>query len=577
MSDSEPKSSNGSDKLNELRNILFPEREQFDSLQEKFENPDLLAENVSQILPEAVRLRSSRDEDLTRALSPAVEKSLRISVQRNPRPIVDAIFPIIGPAIRRAISTAIAGLVQSLNQTLEYSLSVRGLKWRWEAIRTGKPFAEIVLLHSLLYRVEQIFLIHRESGLLLHHVSAISSQSADLISGMLTAIQDFVRDSFQVQESETLETMRVGDLSVWVEQGPHAILAAVIRGNAPHELRTTFQATLEKIHMQKGRALQKFQGDAAPFESVRPDLEECLLSQYKQAKQKKSPFAWILISVLLIATGIWLSLFWLQKQRVNRLVDRLNAEPGIAITSLQKKGGMYHFSGLRDPLAANPEPWVRESHLDPERVTFHWEPYQAMHPQFVLARAKNLLNPPQTVSLSLHNGVLAGKGSAKHSWIAESRVLVRALQGIDRYDDVEIMEIEAGQMSVLKKNIESYVFRFLIGSADLVPGQEQNLEVMTRDLLSLVSSGAQLKKNVVVETRGHTDTSGDEVGNIQLSQSRADYLIRYFIAQGVAPDIFVAIAKASDEPLRPEQSEQDREWNRSVTFRVVWDNPENEP
>ncbi len=253
MSDSEgeerkSKPSNGSE-LNELRNILFPERAEFNSLQEKFDNPELLAENVSRILPDAVRLRSSRDEDLTRALSPAVEKSLRMSVQRNPRPIVDAIFPIMGPAIRRAISAAITGLIQSLNQTLEYSLSIRGLKWRWEAIRTGKPFAEIVLLHSLLYRVEQVFFIHRESGLLLQHVSAIPSQSADLISGMLTAIQDFVRDSFQVRETETLETMTVGDLNVWIEQSPHAILAAVIRGNAPQELRATFQSTLEQIHL----------------------------------------------------------------------------------------------------------------------------------------------------------------------------------------------------------------------------------------------------------------------------------------------------------------------------------------
>ena len=44
---------------------------------------------------------------------------------------------------------------------------MQGLKWRVESIRTGRPFAEIVLMHSLLYRVEQVFLIHRETGLVL--------------------------------------------------------------------------------------------------------------------------------------------------------------------------------------------------------------------------------------------------------------------------------------------------------------------------------------------------------------------------------------------------------------------------
>ena len=59
-----PKSSNGSDqKLNELRNILFPEREQIESLQEQLENPELMAENVSRVLPNAVRMRTARDND----------------------------------------------------------------------------------------------------------------------------------------------------------------------------------------------------------------------------------------------------------------------------------------------------------------------------------------------------------------------------------------------------------------------------------------------------------------------------------------------------------------------------------
>jgi hypothetical protein len=299
------KSGNGSDQLNELRNILFPERAELDSLQEKLNNPEVLAESVSKILPQAVRMRAGRDEDLTQAMSGTVEKALRASVRKNPRPLADAIFPIIGPAIRKAIATAIAGLIQSFNQTLEHSLSISGLKWRWEAIRTGKPFAEVVLLHSLLYRVEQVFLIQRESGLLLQHVSVTSAHSPELISSMLTAIQDFVRDSFHVEEVETLETMQVGELSVWVEQGPYAILAAVIRGNAPQDLRSTLQATLEKIHLEKGKALEGFDGDTSTFESIRPELEDCLQSQYHKAKQKRSHTGSYLIVTIVAALLLW--------------------------------------------------------------------------------------------------------------------------------------------------------------------------------------------------------------------------------------------------------------------------------
>ena len=66
------------------------------------------------------------------------------------------------------------------------------------AWRTGKSFAEVVLLNTLVYRVEQVFLIHAQTGLLLQHVvaDAVTAQDADMVSGMLTAIRDFARDSF---------------------------------------------------------------------------------------------------------------------------------------------------------------------------------------------------------------------------------------------------------------------------------------------------------------------------------------------------------------------------------------------
>ena len=74
--------------------------------------------------------------------------------------------------------------------------------------------------------MEQVFLIHKETGLLLCQVSAPNAamQDADMVSGMLTAIQDFVGDSFTTQKGEELETLQVGELSVWIEQGPQAIL-----------------------------------------------------------------------------------------------------------------------------------------------------------------------------------------------------------------------------------------------------------------------------------------------------------------------------------------------------------------
>ena len=226
--------------LAELRElILGAERRRLEELERRLDAAGLTREELAELLPEAIALRAGRDRQLARALAPTVESAIGESVRRNPRPIATAIFPVLGPAIRKAIAEALAGLVSSINRALEHSLSPRGLRWRLEAWRTGVPYAQIVLRHALVYRVEQVFLIHADTGLLLAHAVApeLAASDADLISGMLTAIRDFVADSFsREREAGGLRRFSVGELTVMVEQGPQALIAAVVRGEAPDTL-----------------------------------------------------------------------------------------------------------------------------------------------------------------------------------------------------------------------------------------------------------------------------------------------------------------------------------------------------
>ena len=184
------------DQFAELSAILLgTERGEIAELRRRLESPESRLEHVASVLVEAVKLRCAGDNKLRKALQPAIEEAIGISVRKNPRMLAEALFPIFGKAIRRAIGAELDGMIQSLSQALEQSFSLRSLKWRLEALRTHKPYAEIVLLRSLLYRVEQVFLIHRKTGLLLVHAekSAAAMKDPEMVSGMLTAIQDFVR------------------------------------------------------------------------------------------------------------------------------------------------------------------------------------------------------------------------------------------------------------------------------------------------------------------------------------------------------------------------------------------------
>jgi OOP family OmpA-OmpF porin len=268
----------------ELRALLLsPEQREIARLKRRLEDPVQLSEAVAGVLAEAVVLRARQDDALRRALAPLVAEILQEAVRRDPQPMAQALFPAMGPAIRRAVRAALESMTQSLNRVLTRGLSPRAMMWRIEGWRSGRPFAEVVLLHTLVYRVERVLLVHRESGLLLREVVApgIDATDGDVIAGMMTATSDFMGDAFGADRDDAACSLAVGDLTVWIEQGPGATLAAVVRGIAPGDLRTTLSEALEATHARMAGHLEEFSGEVAPFALLDDLLEGCLDSEYR--------------------------------------------------------------------------------------------------------------------------------------------------------------------------------------------------------------------------------------------------------------------------------------------------------
>lgn len=568
------------DPLGELRRLLLAAGEtQVSRLQERLDDPEIHAEDVSRVLPEAIVIRAAKDHEVTRVLLPTVEEAIVTSVRRNPQVLVDALFPVMGPAIRKAISSALASMLESFNETLERSFSIQGLKWRLEAWRTGKPLAEVILLRTLAYRVEQVFLIHRKSGLLLEHVSATGAgvQDADMVSGMLTAIRDFVHDSFGGKEGDSLDTFQVGELSVCVEQGPQAALAAVVRGNGPKELRSVFTEAIEKIHLEEAAELDAFDGDATPFERSRPHLEACLKGE-RQRKAERAPgarnrraiqFLRAAVVVLVVGLGLWAVAADRRNRRWEAYLGRLSSEPGIVVTETGRRGGRYFVTGLRDPLAADPVKLLEGSKLPAEKVTSDWKPYYALAPQFVAARARYVLEPPDTVKLEAREGTLVAAGSAPNRWIEEARARSRAIPGITRYDDSALTDEDSADLQSLSRRIEGRVLLFTRGSAELSPAEAVKLHDTVGDVKNLASLAASLGRTVRVEVIGRGDSLGSEEVNLVLSRRRAERVAAALGPEGLGALTLVPTGVGSARPLRPELTERDRDANRSVSFHVV--------
>ncbi|WP_199329182.1 OmpA family protein [Coleofasciculus sp. FACHB-1120] len=450
-------------------------------------------------------------------------------------------------------------------------MSPQSFKWRLEALQTGKSFAEVVLLRTLLYRVEQVFLIHKKTGLLLQHVVApnVAAQDADLVSAMLTAIRDFVQDSFSVQTGDSLETLQFGELTIWIEPGPQAILAGIIRGTAPKELKLVFQEIIEKIHLKYDQKFNSFEGDTAPFEGSTLYLEDCFQAQYQPKKTKPSPVIWILLSSILIALGSWFFFDFTDKQRWAAYLEKLNAQPGMTVVTSEKRQGKYFISGLRDPLAADPIQIMKKSNINPKTVISRWEPYLSFYPKFTETRAKDLLQPPVTVSLIVdESGILHAKGSAPYQWIVETRKLVRAIPGINKFDENNLVEMELKELERSKNEIEKQLLLFTEGRTQLQPGQEARIQNLIKEVQKLTNTAPYLSKNIQIKILGHANKIGSEERNLILSQGRANAILATLVSQGIKKTNLSAVGVGTGETVDKKRP-QDRALSRSVSFKVI--------
>jgi OOP family OmpA-OmpF porin len=565
------------DPLGQLRGLLLAaEHAQVLQIQERLDDPKTRAEDVGRVLAEAVAIRTGQDRGLTDSLLPTVEEAIAISVRRHPAVLADGLFPVMGPAIRRSIASTLAEMLESLNETLSRSFSRQGLKWRIEAWRTGKPFAQVVLLRTLLYRVEQVFLVHRKTGLLLGHVSASGAgiQDADMISGMLTAIRDFVHDSFGGAESDALDAFRVGELAVWIEQGPQAVLACVIRGNPPLELRSAFAEAIEKIHRDQARALEEFEGDAAPFERSRPDLEACLKSQKREGEAARARtarrFAPLMagLAVVLVALGLWTFASVRRNDRWRSYLERLGAQPGIIVTGSGRRAGRFFVTGLRDPLAADPAGMLAAAKLEPREVVGTWKPYRALDPDIVSARARSFLAAPETVSFRVAGGALLASGAAPHRWISEARRLARMSPDATGYDDRGVTDTDQAKLDSALKRIESLRVFFARGSAEPSPGEADKLDQAAREIAGLPALATDAGLEIRVEVVGRGDSEGSDEINLALSRRRAERVLALLRARLPSASL-AATGVGSGRPLVEERTEEDRQMNRSVSFRAV--------
>jgi OOP family OmpA-OmpF porin len=349
---------------------------------------------IGNVLPEATaHAAEERGPEMSTALAKPLAPALRDVARREPELFTDILAPTIGVAVRKAVKEVIDAVLQRINQTLERAVSLRSVQWRIEARRTRTPLTEIVLAHTVLYRVEWVVLLHNETSLVLEHASLAetAARAPDELAAMLQAISSFVSDAFrEATPGGALETMEVGDLSIWLERDPAFTLAAAIRGSAPPQLRDQLRATLAQVRTLHAGDVGMQLVKAERFADTEPLLAECLQQKLKPIPRRAQ---WILvIGAIAALLGGSLALAHSAQRKHARAEaaredialrtayrETLDSTPGIVVTSIRRDDGKYVVEGLRDPRAREPLPLLSSAGLPAPKLEL--APYSSLDPR----------------------------------------------------------------------------------------------------------------------------------------------------------------------------------------------------
>jgi hypothetical protein len=266
----EPAPSQSDPSLETLRGILFDRyrrqiaelEAELDDLERRITDKDTLATIVAPIISDAIRrkIRDARDE------------------------MVEALYPIIGQTVVRAVSEAIRDLARNVDAQMRTSLSPQAIWRRARGRARGISDGEMALREALPFEVTETFLIHRETGLLLRHVSRDSSVSSDsdLVSGMLTAIRDFVQDAFGHGKEGQLDEIQYGEQRILIEAAQYAYLAVVVDGIEPPGFRAEMRERVIEISNTYEEILRNYQGDSSPLAPVQETLQEIAAAEPRE-------------------------------------------------------------------------------------------------------------------------------------------------------------------------------------------------------------------------------------------------------------------------------------------------------
>ena len=144
----------------------------------------------------------------------------------------------------------------------------------------GKPVPAAAEEKEANATIDDVFLLYRDGILIKHETRRLKPDiDTDILSGMLTAVQSFVKDSFRSEEGE-LDEMTFGEMHILIGRGKWVILAAMVQGDGTVAMRAQIEKCIAEMEAQRPGDLERWDGNMAIAKVLSPFIKKLIRGEY---------------------------------------------------------------------------------------------------------------------------------------------------------------------------------------------------------------------------------------------------------------------------------------------------------
>lgn len=228
--------------LDQLEAELLKQEQQMILVEEETKNPEYFRKKVQPVITERIKELKNNFHDL---FGEEVKDTVNKEIRNSQDDFIEAIYPIIGRLVKRYVSYQFQLFVEAMEEQRKNAFSFQ--RWRYRFKRWFGRGDNVEIIEELLApTIEEVYLIQKDSGLLLGCFSTNNLTDMDMIAGMFSAIKSSAEFIFSKQTAE-LRTIEYENFKVIIFDFYKYYAAAVVDGNSTPSFLQKLETTLNEF------------------------------------------------------------------------------------------------------------------------------------------------------------------------------------------------------------------------------------------------------------------------------------------------------------------------------------------